>query len=46
MIVVLAVGLAVTLEEVLVAELDAAVGAGEVLRVPGLAQRRDHLNGG
>lgn len=40
----LAVGPAVAFEEVPSAELLRAVRAGEVLRVPGAAQRRDHLH--
>lgn len=43
MVVRLAVRVAVPLEEVAGAEFLLAVGADEVLRVPGLAQRRDHL---
>lgn len=42
MIVLLAVWSAVTLEEVLGAQLLVAVGACEMLRVPGLAQGCDH----
>lgn len=42
-VVVAAVGLAVALMETLLAELLAALGAEEVLRVPGLVQRRDAL---
>ena len=42
-VVVFAIGFAVAFEEVLSAELLAAVFAEEVLAVPGLAQRRDHL---
>jgi hypothetical protein len=40
----LAVGRAVALKEVARAQLGVALLASEVLRVPGLAQRRDHLN--
>lgn len=40
----LAEGLAVALEKVARAQLLGAVGAGEVFRVPGLAQRGDHLS--
>lgn len=43
MVVRLAVGLPVALEEVPRAQLLGAVGAGEVLRVPGLPQRGDDL---
>jgi hypothetical protein len=39
----LAVGRAVALKEVARAQLRVALLASEVLRVPGLAQRRDHL---
>lgn len=42
-VVVAAVGLAIALMETLLAELLAALGAEEVLRVPGLVQRRDAL---
>lgn len=44
MIVRLAVGAAVALEEVPGAELLVAVRAREVLRVPRATQRRDHLH--
>lgn len=43
MVVGFAVGTAVPLEEVARAQLLRAVGTGEVLRVPGTAQRRDDL---
>lgn len=43
MVVLLAIRLAVALKEVLGAQLLAAVVAGKVFRVPGLAQGRDHL---
>ena len=43
MIVVLTVRFAISLEEVLSAELLVAVEAGEVLRVPGATQGSDHL---
>lgn len=43
MVIRLAVGPAVTLEEVPRAQLLVAVSAREVLRVPGAAQGRDHL---
>lgn len=43
MVVGLAVGVALPLEEVPRAQLLVAVGAGEVFRVPRLPQRGDHL---
>lgn len=46
MVVGLAVGPAVALEEVARAQLLRAVRAREVLGVPRAAQRRDHLRGG
>lgn len=42
-VVLLAVGLSIALEKVARAQLLAAVAASKVLRVPGLAQGRDHL---
>ena len=44
LVVRLAVGLPVPLKEALGAQLHLAVGADEVLRVPGLAQGRHNLN--
>ena len=43
MVAVLTVRFAISLEEVLSAELLVALVAGEALRVPGLTQGRDHL---